>query len=173
MTTHVLAAAPHLFEPIQPPQWMLTFAVSMIAVYFLDKWADKIPGVKGINRLPQTLVLISIATAVSTLLDTKLIGSLSKALVDLSNEINGWASFGWNFGGAVILGIGAFWLAKRYMSDEKIFWNGILFGVGMTAFAVLVPWVATVLEFWRYSVITGISDLFILIVDFITKHGLA
>lgn len=163
-TATILASAPHLFKPMTMPTWMAQFFLSLIAVVAMDQWADRIPGVKKLpNRVPQILVLVTTATAVSTLQDTNLIGSLSKQLVNLSNQVGAGLSGLWNISGVIVAIVAAIILGFRYMNSEKLFWDGIIFGVTMTVLATLVPWVGLALEFWRFSVLTGICNLFVII----------
>lgn len=166
--TGVVIAAPHLFEPVAMPEWMQAFVIAVFGVVMMDAWADKIPGVKGINRLPQTLVLVSAATAVSTLLDTDALGSISDRLGELSNNIAAALSGLWNIGGAVVAGVALFFLARRYMSSEKLLMDGVWFGLAATGSATLIPWIAEALEFWRFSVISGSTNIAVVIVDTVT-----
>lgn len=170
----ILASAPHLFKPMTMPTWMAQFFLSLIAVVAMDQWADRIPGVKKLpNRVPQVLVLITTATAVSTLLDTKLIGSLSKQLVDLSNQIGAGLSGLWNIGGTAVAVVAVIALGFKYMNSEKLFWDGIIFGVTVTVAATLVPWVGTALEFWRFSILTGICNLFVIITSWAANRTIS
>lgn len=163
----VLAAPPHLFDPSDAKPWMVQFGIALIGVILLDMWADKIPGVRGINRLPQILVLITTAAAVSTLQDTKLIGSLSNRLGELANELGTGLSAAWNITGVIVTLAVAVGLGLRYMNSEKLFWDGLIFGLAMTVMATLVPWVADGLEIWRYSILTGINNIFVIFVGWL------
>jgi hypothetical protein len=165
-----IMAVPHLFEPIDTPVWMQQLFLAGIAVYFTDRWADKIPGVKGKwNWIAQVLTLISIATAMTMLLETSVLGSLSQELSKVAERLaTGW-SLTWNIGGALVTGAACFLLGRWYMQTEKIFWQGIFFGLGVLTLAILVPVVADVLEFWRFSLVTGIQNLFVIVADSIAK----
>lgn len=172
-TLSILAAPPHLFESVEVPPWMVQFGIALIGVILLDMWADKIPGVKGINRLPQILVLVTTATAVSTLQDTKLIGSLSDRLGELADELGTGLSAAWNITGVIITVAVAIGLGLKYMKSEKLFWDGLIFGLAMTVMATLVPWVADALEIWRYSVLTGINNIFVIVVGWLFERTIS
>ncbi|QQG51189.1 MAG: hypothetical protein HZB75_01640 [Candidatus Saccharibacteria bacterium] len=172
-TLSILAAPPHLFEPVEVDPWMIQFGLALVGVILLDMWADKIPGVKGINRLPQILVLVTTAAAVSTLQDTKLIGSLSDRLGELANELGTGLSVTWNISGVVITLALAIGLGLKYMKSEKLFWDGLIFGLAMTVMATLVPWVGDALEIWRYSVLTGINNVFAIVVGWLFERTIS
>ncbi|HSW77824.1 MAG TPA: hypothetical protein VLG36_03435 [Candidatus Chromulinivoraceae bacterium] len=165
MHTIILAAVPHVLKPVATPTWITQLMLSMLAVIAADQWADRIPGVNKLgNRIPQVIVLMMTATAVSTLQDTHLIGSFSKRLIDLSNQLGAGLSGLWNIGGVVVAVILAVIFGFRYMNSEKLFWDGFLFGLVMTALATLVPWVGYALEFWRYSFLTGFINVATIVV---------
>ncbi|MDN5274842.1 MAG: hypothetical protein JWP06_743 [Candidatus Saccharibacteria bacterium] len=169
----ILAAPPHLFKAVVVPPWMTQFGLALLGVVLFDMWADKIPGVKGINRLPQILTLIMTATAVSTLQDTKLIGSLSHRLAELADKLGGALSATWNITGIVVAGIVAFIFALKYMNSEKLFWDGLIFGLVMTVAATLVPWIGNALEVWRYSMLTGITNIFVIIAGWMADRTIS
>lgn len=172
-TELVLAAAPpHLFEQMQPKPWMIQLVFAFIAVAVFDMFADKIPGVKGINRLPQALTLVSLAAAFSSLTDIPLISSLTAKIADLSVQLGTAFSTLYNIGGWVVAAVAAGIYAKRYMgmgknsvAAERVWPDGIMFGLLILAVATFIPTVAYVLEFFRYSVLTGVSNIVIIIGD--------
>lgn len=170
MGTTTVLAAPHLFEPTDVDPWIIQLALSIFYVYMFDMWADRIPGVQRLsNRVPQILTLIMIATAVSTLQDTKFVGSLSEKLADLADDIGAALSATWNIAGIAVTVVVGIWLALRYMKSEKIRWDGIFFGLAMTVAATLVPWVGDFLEIIRYSLLTGVINVVVTVLEWIGK----
>lgn len=165
-----VAAAPHLFEPITPPQWLITFMLAGFAVYLFDNFADKIPGVSSLpDILVKIVTLLALAGAITALQDTKLLGSLSQSMVDLTSK---WGA-GFNIGGTIVAIAFVGWLGYRYIGSEKIFWDGMFFAIAVMGLAILIPAVAWGTEFLRFSLVTGVQNIILIGVQWLGERSVS